>query len=162
MGTATTWPPVLQAALLGVFVLAAAVWVGGFVTLVVVARVATSALGRPQRVLFFRGLGRAYGPVAGTALLVALVSGAVLVAGRPWGVLLTVTTVLAAALVVATVIGVIQARRMTERRVDSLRHPDDPQRASRVRQGARTAAALRGTIGGLTIALVAAGALLAT
>ena len=92
-----------------------------------------------ERIAFFRGLGRSYGVVGGLSLLVALGTGAALLGGRTWSATLTITTLAAATLVVATVVGVVQARRMTRlrhallagrttrsSRVRSVQGPDTP------------------------------------
>ena len=68
-------PPPAETSLTAVLVLATAVWIGGLVAIFVAARVAHATLGVAERVTFFRGLGRAYGPVGGIALAVALASG---------------------------------------------------------------------------------------
>ena len=70
-GTAALGQPV-SGALAGFLVIAAAVWTGGLVAIFVVARVAQRTLQPRERVAFFRGLGRAYGPVGSVALAVAL------------------------------------------------------------------------------------------
>lgn len=155
-------PDITKAALLGVFILASAVWIGGFVAVVVVARVANRTLPPIQRVAFFAGLGRAYGVVGGSALVVAMGTGAGLVADRRWDATLAAATAVAAALVVSTVIGVAQARRMTRLRRSSLQQPDNVLLARRVQQGARRAAVLRAGIGLLSLALIALGVLVAT
>ncbi|HEX5114627.1 MAG TPA: hypothetical protein VFW65_05460 [Pseudonocardiaceae bacterium] len=151
----------VHAALVGVLVLAAAVWVGGFVALVVVTRVAKRVLGSAERVAFFRALGRRYNLVCGPALLVALAAGAVLIAGREWTGPLVATVAVAGLLVVATVVGVLQARRMTRLRWRALADTHDPTLADRVRRAARRATLLRAGIGALSLALLALGALLA-
>jgi uncharacterized membrane protein len=151
-----------RAVLLGVFALAAAIWVGGYVAIAVVARVATRTLPPAQRVALFRGLGRSFGVVGGVALLVALGTGAGLLNDRSWDATLTVTTVVAGALIVATVIGVVQARQMTRLRRTALGRPEDPVLAGRVAQGARRASVLRTVIGLLSLTLIALGSLLAT
>jgi hypothetical protein len=120
------------------------------------------ALTLPERVAFFRGLGRAYGLAGGAALTVALASGAVLAATYRWDGQLTASTVVAAGLVAATVAGVIQARRMTRLRQDALRDPGSPELAAKVRRGARTAVALRAAIAALSLALLALGTVIAT
>lgn len=139
-------------------VLAAAVWVGGFVAIAVVARVATRTLGAAERIGFFRGLGRSYLVVGGPALVVALVCGGLLLAGSPWGGMPTATTVVAAALVITTVTGVVQARRMTRLRRSALDQPDGVL-AARVRSGARRAGLLRALIGVLSVTLLVLGVL---
>ncbi|WP_301174484.1 hypothetical protein [Actinomadura geliboluensis] len=145
-----------------VLVLASAVWVGGFVAIGVVARVSVRTLGPGDRVAFFRALGRLYLGVGTGALVLALGSGAALVADRSWDGTLTATAVLAAALVAALAFGVLQARRMTRLRRDALAHPDDASLAARVRGGARNAGLLRASIGLLSVALVVLGTVLAT
>ena len=102
--------------LLGVFMLAASIWVGGYVAIVVVARVATRTLQPAQRVAFFRGLGRIYAIVGCGALVVALGTGAALLGDRAWGGAVVVTAAVAAALVLSTLVGMAQARRMTRLR----------------------------------------------
>lgn len=148
-------PSAAHAVLVGVLLLAAAIWVGGFVALVVVARVARRALEPTARVVFFRMLGRRYGVVGSLALLVGLATGAVLLTGRPWNGLLVAIVTVAGLLVVGTVVGVVQARRMTRLRRDALRDPDDAALAGRVRRVARRAALLRASIGGSSLALIA-------
>ncbi len=149
------------ASLSAVLVLATAVWVGGLVAIFVVARVAHATLGTAERVTFFRGLGRAYGPVGGAALAVALASGAALAATRPWTGPLTAAAVLAAALVAVTAAGVLQARRMTRLRQAALRAPGSTALTAAVRHGARNASALRAAIAALSLALLTLGVLVA-
>lgn len=144
--------------LVAVNVLAVAIWVGGLVAIFVVARVASRTLDPPTRVAFFRGLGQAYGPVGGLALLVALLSGALLVVGRHWDDLLGATVAVAAGLVLVTVAGVLQARAMTRWRQRALSAPGDGELDARVHRGALLADALRATICLLTLALLVLGA----
>lgn len=151
-------------ALTGLLIFAAAVWVGGFAAIGVVARVATRTLAPDARVSFFRGLGRSYGIVGSTALALAYGTGAALVYGRPWDGWLTATAVVATALVAVTAVGVVQARRMSRLRRRALQEaPDtgmDAATAGRVRRGARSAGVLRSLIGALSLALLALGVLL--
>lgn len=141
-----------------VHLLSAAIWVGGLVAIFVAARAASATLDQAQRIAFFRALGRAYGMVGGAALLIALASGAVLLEGHPFDGLLIATAIAAAALLGVTAAGVAQARSMTRLRRRAL---DAPALAQRVRRGAVLAAALRGAIALLTLALVVLGAALA-
>ena len=159
---ALTLPRAAGTTLTAVLVLATAVWVGGLVAIFVVARVARVTLEPKERVAFFRGLGRVYGPTGGAALTVALASAAVLAATRRWDGQLTAGTAVAAGLVAVTVAGVIQARRMTRLRQDALRDPGRPELAAKVRQGARNAAMLRAAIAALSLALLALGTVIAT
>jgi len=155
-------PPPAETSLTAVLVLATAVWIGGLVAIFVAARVAHATLGAAERVTFFRGLGRAYGPVGGVALAVALASGAVLASARGWTGQLTASAAVAAALVAVTAAGVVQARRMTRLRQDALRAPGRAELTARVRRGARSAAILRATIAALSLALLALGVVVAT
>ena len=155
-------PPPAETSLTAVLVLATAVWIGGLVAIFVAARVAHATLGVAERVTFFRGLGRAYGPVGGIALAAALASGAVLASARSWSGQLTASAAVAAALVAVTAAGVVQARRMTRLRQDALRAPGRAELTARVRRGARSAAILRATIAALSLALLALGVVVAT
>lgn len=155
-----------QVALVTVFVVASSVWVGGSAVIVVVVRAARRTLAPAERVELFRALGRGYGIVGGIALALALGTGAVLVSDHPWDGPLIATAVVAGSLVIATAVGVVQARRMTRLRRAALQQPQDGAvrdgMAGAVRRGARTAAVLRTAIAVLTLALVVLGALLVT
>ncbi len=134
--------------------LAASVWVGGFVTIMVVTRVARSQLDPPVQVDFFRALGRSYGIVSGLALVVALAGGGILLAGREWDGLMLVAVGLAAGLMISTGAGVVQAREMTRLRHAVVCEPADDALAARVRRGSVRAAALRAGIGALSVGLL--------
>ncbi len=136
------------------------VWLGGYLTMPVVARAASATLAPLDRVAFFRALGRAYLPVGGSALVLALLSGAVLLREHRSGALLVATAVSAAALVAALAFGVVQARRMTRLRQAAGVTPSDTVLSERVRRGAVAAVILRGLIGLLSLALVVMGCLL--
>lgn len=153
---------VARATLLTVFGLASCTWVGGYVAIAVVARVASRTLAPAQRVAFFRALGRSYLRVGVPALLLALGTGTVLLAGHPWDAGRTTAVVVAAALVASLVLGVVQARRMTRLRVMALRIPESPDLRARLRRGARSAAVLRSVVGLLSLVLVTLGAVLAS
>lgn len=153
--------PTTRAVLLSVFTLASCIWVGGYVAIAVVARVAAATLDPGARVAFFRALGRAYLRVGAPALAVALGTGAGLLTDHAWDGTLTAAVAVAAALVIALALGVAQARRMTRLRRAALATPD-PRLAGQVERCARGAAVLRAAIGLLSLALIALGALLAT
>ena len=142
-----------------VLVLATSIWVGGLVTLAVVARVASRTMTAADRVQFFRGLGRAYGPVGGVALGTALVTGAVLVVDQPMDGPVVAGSVVASALVVTTAVGVGQARRMTQLRLRTVVSAEDPRMSHVVRRGAIRAAVVRLLIGALSVALLCIGVL---
>jgi uncharacterized membrane protein len=151
-----------RAVLLGVFTLATSVWVGGYVAIAVVARVATRALEPANRVAFFRALGRSYLVVGTPALLIAIGTGAALATDHPWDGELTASVALVAALLVSLAVGVAQARLMSRLRAAALADPSDLGLTQRVRRGARAATVLRAVIGLLSLALIALGSLLAT
>ena len=142
-----------------VLVVSAGVWLGSLLTMPVVARAASATLAPLDRVAFFRALGRAYLPVGGSALTLALLSGAVLLREREWDGLLVASAITAAALVGALALGVAQARRMTRLRQAAGAAPQDAGLGDRVRRGGRSAMALRALIGLLSLTLVALGCL---
>jgi uncharacterized membrane protein len=158
--SSVTWSVVL----VFVHLLAACVWVGGFVAVAVavVARAARRELDAAARVAFFRSLGRSYGKAGGSALAVAMLTGTALLAQRGWDQAAGAAALLASALIVATVAGVAQARRMTCLRQRAVRDPLDLALAALIDRGARQALILRTTIGALTLALLALGAVLAS
>ena len=142
-----------------VLVLATSIWVGGLFTIAVVARVASRTLAAADRVQFFRGLGRTYAPVGGAALGTALVAGAVLVFDRPMDGPLVAASAVASALVVTTAMGVAQARRMTQLRLQAAVSAEEARMSPVVRRGAIRAAQLRVLIGALSVALLFLGVL---
>jgi uncharacterized membrane protein len=147
--------------LIALHALSASIWVGGMVAIFVVARTAAATMDAPTRVAFFRTLGRSYGVVGSVALLIALATGALLLRGHPWDGLLVATAVVAGALLVATGVGMAQARAMTRLRRHALTGAGGIALDPRIRRGAALAGALRGTIALLTVTLVVLGAALA-
>jgi hypothetical protein len=135
------------------------VWTGGLVAIFVVARTAARTLDGRRRVDFFRALGRSYAIVGNTALAVTLACGALLLRSHPWTPAQVGAVAVAGALILATAVGMLQARAMTRLRRRALEPGAIDAQA--VRNGARLAAALRGTIGILTLALIVLAATLA-
>lgn len=150
----------LQAVLVGLLVLAASVWLGGFVMLMIVNRASRAALEDAPRIALFRQVGRTFLPLAMLAMLVALVTGGVLLGTRPWDGLATALVVLVAAVIVATGLGVRQARAMSRLRRRAL--ADQGALSTRVETGARHATALRTLIGLLVLALYVVAVVTAT
>jgi len=148
--------------LTGLLIFATAVWLGGLVTIAIVARVATRTLDPAARVAFFRDLGRSYGIVGVAALVLAYATGAALLRDHPWDATLAATVAVAAALALTLGVGMMQARRMTVLRRQALGLADDTALAARVRRGAVRARVLRGLIGVLSLILLALGVLIAT
>lgn len=151
-----------EAVVLIIFVTATSVWLGGYVAIAVVARTASTSLDPQARIAFFRALGRSFFWVGFPALVIALVTGAILARDLDRGALLFTTVAVAVMLLATFAVAVVQARRMTVLRGNLLSSPDDPHLVDGVRRGARAAGLLRGVLGVLTLALVVLGAFLAT
>ncbi|TAM70769.1 MAG: hypothetical protein EPN48_05370 [Microbacteriaceae bacterium] len=150
----TDLPAPVAGVLLGLLVVSSASWLGGWVTLVVVARSTTATLSRRDRVAFFRHFGPRFGIVATVALLVAYLSGVILLAGTAWTTLSSWLVVLAVVMLLVLGVGVLQARRMTRLRRAAVAAPDDAVLAARVRRGGRGALVLRSGLGALSLAMV--------
>jgi uncharacterized membrane protein len=155
-------PETARTALTAACLLAGTIWVGGFVAIFVVARVASATLSPADRVRFFKLFGRRYGVVGGVALLVLLGTGLALLWDLDWDGVVIATVVIGAALPVALAVGIVQARRMTRLRRAALQSPDDAHLAAQVRRGSLRAAVLRTGIGLLTLALVPLVSIIAT
>lgn len=147
-------PAAVSAPLLTLNLLAAAVWVGGLVALTVVTGVARATLDPRARLAFFRMLGRRYGMVGGGALLVAIATGALLLRDQDWTSSLTVLAALTAALVLATVLGVAQARWVNRLRESRYRERTDPAGDGAIARQAARAGILRAAIAAITLAIV--------
>ncbi len=113
-------PVAASVPLIAVTLAASSIWVGGLVTIFLVARAASATLEPAQRVAFLRSFGQAYGALGSAALLVALASGTLLLRGHPWNGLLIATAIVAGALLVVSVAGMAQARAMTRLRRQAL------------------------------------------
>jgi hypothetical protein len=144
----------VRTVMLVVGAVAASVWIGSFVCLAVVARIARRALDRRSSVVLFREVGRAYRILGTAALLVAIGMGLALAWPIPTTRLAVAIVSTAAVLVALTGAGMAQAHRMTARRLHALRHPDDVVAVRLVHRGAVAAAVLRGLIGVSTLLIV--------
>jgi len=154
-----TCPGVVSAPVVAIGLIGLSVWTGGLVAIFVVARTATATLDRRARVEFFRVLGRRYALVGNTALVVALGCGALLLRSHPWTAAQITAAGVAGGLILVTIVGMLQARAMTRLRRRALE--SDAVGPDALRHGARLAAALRGAIGILTLALIVLAAVLA-
>ncbi len=103
--------------MLTILVLAAATWIGGLPTPLVVRRAAMATLGEADNVALFRAIGRSYGKVAGASLIVAAAAGAWL-CGAPstWERWQATCAVFLVLLMLATAAGVRHARSLTRLR----------------------------------------------
>ena len=134
---------VVSLPLVTITLLAMAIWTGGLVAIFVVARAASKTLETGQRIEFFRALGRSYGVVGMLALLVALVTGAILLRQHPWNSVQVAAAIVAGALLAATVAGMLQARAMTRLRRRALAQGPTHGRRAPPRRSARRRAARR-------------------
>jgi hypothetical protein len=141
--------------LVAVELVAACIWVGSLVCLALVANVARHVLDGPSQVAFFRAIGRCYGIVGTTALLVAIGVGLAL-AWPPssWSGTIDAAVGLAGALVLATAAGMAQARAMPTLRLRAITAPDDQEIARAVRRGRMLAGALRGLMALVPLAII--------
>jgi hypothetical protein len=147
----------VRTVLLAVGMVAGSVWVGSLVTIAVVSAVARRELDARSRVALFRGVGRAYQYVGTGSLLVAVAAGLVLA----WPLSESGVRAefgLSGLLLVVSVVGMAQAKRMTVLRRRALDRPQETVALSAVASGARVAMALRGAITAVTFAMVALGA----
>lgn len=98
--------------------------------------------------------------VSSAALVVAFGIGASLLSARSRSGPLIASIAIAAVLVVTTVCGIAQARRLGRTRQQALVEPVDSDFSERVRREAGNAGALRAVIGALSLTLLALGVLL--
>jgi len=143
-----------EGVLLGVFLFAASVWMGGWVSAIAVARSTSATLSREDRVAFFRHFGRHFGIVTGAALAIALGCGLVLLLTARWTGTSSALVVASAVLVVVLLCGVTQARGLTRMRAASIAAPGDRDLQARIQSRARAAAILRGSIGVLSVLIL--------
>ncbi len=141
--------------LVAVELVAASIWVGSLVCLAVVTAAARRVLDTPSQVALFRAVGRRYGLVGTTALLVAI--GAGLALSWPpaaWSPITDWAVALAGLLVIASGVGMAQARAMTRLRRQATSAPEDQGLAVTVRRGRLLANMLRGLMAAVTLAIV--------
>jgi hypothetical protein len=139
--------------LITIEIIAASVWIGSLVCLALVSRVAGQTLDGPSRVALFRGIGRLYGIVGSACLVIALFVGFLLVepvTGGADAALIAACVVL----LVVSVAGMLQARRMTVRRGAANDAPQSASAARAVQHGAAVAGVLRASIAVVTLAIV--------
>ncbi|CAN5404135.1 hypothetical protein BH10ACT11_BH10ACT11_18460 [soil metagenome] len=138
--------------LFSVNLLAAMIWTGGLFAVAVATAAARQTLAPDEQVRFFRALGRRYGVVAGLALIVFAITGAIS-AGAPnsWTSSEATVAILTVAVSALTVVGVRNARAVQRLRAAALQRgnaeDDGPLRRAR-----RTANAVRGLIALATLA----------
>jgi len=155
----SVFPAALQTILLIILLVATAVWIGGWFSLIVIARSTTATLEPTARVAFFRHFGRVYGTVSTTALFIALAAGLVLLIGMPWTALSTWLVIVSLVLLAALGAGVLQARRLTRQRHRLVSSPEDAALAARIATGSRRAIVLRASLGVISILILVLGVL---
>jgi len=147
--------------LVTILVLSTSVWVGGYVAIGVVARSATTSMEPAARVAFFRSLGRSYVRIGTPALIVALISGAILARSHMWDGAGIAGLVIAVALVLLLAYAVQQARRMTRLRRAALDNDQNPTSIDAIQRGQRSASILRAALGALSLILLVLGCFMA-
>lgn len=151
--TLLTIPAALEHVLAAVATLGAAVWIGGFVAIMVVNRSTRDVLGSADRIALFRVIGRRYLVLATLAAALVVICGGILLAAAPFdGVTVGILAVVAG-IVALTIAGVVQARRMGRLRSAAHELPDNTLLADQVRRGAIQARVLRALIGLASLAL---------
>ncbi|MEO7374579.1 MAG: hypothetical protein ABIW36_11895 [Terrimesophilobacter sp.] len=145
-------PFVLARVLAGLLMLGGAVWIGGFIALIIFSRSTKKALTTSQRVAVFRELGRRYLKVAGVAFVLVVIPGGVLLASRRADGYTLAVLLIAMLLIVGTAVAVKQARHMSRMRRAAVAEPDavDP---TALHRGTRVASALRASLGVCSLAL---------
>ncbi|MGH9083192.1 MAG: hypothetical protein ACRDWN_07600 [Acidimicrobiales bacterium] len=144
-----------SAPLVAVEILAACIWVGSIVCLIVVTGAARQVLDGRTQVAFFRAVGRRYAVVGTLSLVVAI--GAGLALSWPpssWSSTADAATALAGVLVLATAASMVQARTMTRLGRRAVGTPEDDGARRAVRRGRKVATALRSLMGAVTFAIV--------
>jgi uncharacterized membrane protein len=131
---------------MALLILGAAIWIGGMAAVTILAVSSRRTLEPADRTRLFRDFGKRYFAVAGVALVVVFVSGGILLTSRPWDALSTAIVVALAVNLAVLAVGVGQARTMRRRREAAARTGEPV-------TGTRLAAALRGLLGVLAVAI---------
>lgn len=147
--------------LIFITLLAASIWIGGYVAVVVMTRIARRRLAPADQIAFFKDFGKVWGIIATPALLVALATGTVLIASHGWTTTATVAAVVAGVLLLTTFLGMRQARMISGLRRELLDSPTDEEKQKRVKVAALRAARLRALLGILTLILLGLGSAIA-
>lgn len=135
----------MDVAIRSVHLIAAAIWAGGLVFLGVAAGVARATLGEPERIEFFRRLGRRFAVVAGVAAVLLAASGAKLATDdlAGWGaltetgfgrILLSKIILFALVVIEAAVHSLVLGPRIGRLRAELLASPGDGALEARLRR----------------------------
>lgn len=146
---------VAERILTGLLTLGVGAWIGGFATVLVLSRSSRRTLDPVDRVAYFRDFGRRYAVVAAVVILFVVVPSAVLVTAAGSSALTVTMLAVALALIAVTIVGILQARRMTQLRRTAIATPGDAALAAAVTRGAGFAIVLRTIIGLGSLALFA-------
>lgn len=147
-------PDPLRFGALVLLVVGGSIWLGGYVTLIMVARTATATMAPADRIAFFRRFGRRFGTLSTTALLTALIAGGVLLGARSWDGLSWAMVGVSALLLIAVATGVAQARRMTRLRHAAIMTPGAPGGQRQIATGSKYAVWLRAALGAISFLLM--------
>lgn len=140
--TAIDLPIFVRGLLSALLVISGSIWLGGAVSIFVVAGSTRAILNVPDRVTFFRDLGRRWGIIGTMALLLADACGLVLLLAAPWTALSTWLVIVGVVLILMLGLGIVQARRISRMR-HALAVAPDAELAARIARGEPTATALR-------------------
>lgn len=153
-------PTALTVVLTVILLIAAAIWIGGYCTVAVVAIISSRTLEPEARVRFFQRFGRAYFRFAGAALAVIYAVGWTLLSRTDWSGEHTRMLVASILLLFVLGAGIVQARDLTRRRARLALAPEDGALASSIHIRARAALILRIMIGVLSLGLLVHAAVL--
>lgn len=141
--------------LIAVELIAASIWTGGMVCIAVVFQVARRVLDESAQAELFRAVGRRYGVVGTTSLLVAVAAGVGLSwPPTSWSAAIATAFVLAALLTATTAVGMKQARSMSKLRREMVVGSRGVSTREALRRGRRVANALRGAMALMTLAVI--------
>lgn len=149
----------MENVLSGLLSLGVGAWVGGFITVFVMARSSATTLDAPHRVRLFRHFGRKYAAIAGVAMAFILIPAAILSYIDPLNTPALITLMLAVTIIALSVPAIAQARRIGMLRREALDNPKDASKMATVERASRSATLLRtilgvGSVGLLVLAVL--------
>lgn len=148
-------PTPLRLLLVALLILGASVWIGGMAAVTVLSVVSSHTLPPEARTRLFRDFGRRYLTVAGTALVLTVICGGILLIARGWDALATAIVAVTAALAISLILGVRQARAIGRLRQVAADSDPDGTAPRALTMRARRALVLRSLIAVLSATLFA-------
>ncbi|MGH3733701.1 MAG: hypothetical protein ACRDVC_10090 [Acidimicrobiales bacterium] len=141
--------------LIAIELIAASIWTGGMVCITLVFQVARGVLDESAQARFFRSVGRRYGIVGTSSLLVAVAAGVAL--SWPlssWSGATSSAFALAGVLIVTTAVGVKQARFMSKLRRSMIGGAPSAVTIEAMRRGRLLATYLRSAMSLMTLIII--------